>query len=104
MSIGAIVGLISYVLEIAIRFAEILVFVRCLLSFFPDWNNAFTAFIFTVTEPMLKPCRKILDRLEFTRRLPVDLSPILLFILLGLFRYLMGMVLALIIRIVGLFI
>lgn len=103
MIVGTIVYWMNSILDIAIYFAEILIIIRCLLSFLPDWNNAFTAFIYTVTEPMLRPCQKILDQFEFTRRLPIDFSPILLFVLLGVCRRVIGMILILVLKIAGLF-
>ena len=103
MIAASIIGWISNILDIAIRFVEILVFIRCILSFLPDWNNAFTAFVFTVTEPLLKPCRRIIERVTFLRNLPVDFSPIVLFLLLWAVRNLIGMIMILVIKIEGLF-
>ena len=98
-----IIDIVFDLLYAAIDFAEILIVIRCVLSFVPDWNNRFTAFIYSVTEPILRPCRTILNQFELIRRFPVDFSPILAFFLLGLTARVLSMLLRLVLRLVGIF-
>lgn len=70
-------NLIYYIIYIL----DMLIFVRCILSFLP-FNNRFTAWVYMATEPMLAPCRKLMG--SFGYGLPVDFSPILAMLLLSL--------------------
>ena len=48
--------------------------IYAVLSWLPDIDNAFTDFVFSVTEPVLAPIRDLFDRLGVTSALPIDLS------------------------------
>ena len=54
---------------------NILIFIRCIISFFPrvDQNHPVIRFIYTVTEPILAPFRAILP----STSIGIDLSPLL---------------------------
>lgn len=58
---------------------ELLIFARCILSFLP-FNNKLVAWVYAATEPILSPCRKLMDR--FNYNLPIDFSPVLALLLL----------------------
>lgn len=61
---------------------ELLIFIRALLSFFPGvYRTAFYRFVYDVTEPVLRPVRRLLPSLG-----PLDLSPWITFLLLELLR------------------
>ena len=63
----------------------VLIVIRSLLSWLPlGENNIIISFLNTVTEPVISPIRKLLFKLEFTRELPVDFSPMVAIILLCL--------------------
>ncbi|MBN1494263.1 YggT family protein [Candidatus Peregrinibacteria bacterium] len=70
-------------------FAELLIiaiFIRVILSWFRPVNASpgrFTLLIYEITEPLLRVIRKILPRTGM-----LDLSPIVAFIIIELFRYL----------------
>ena len=59
---------------------ELLIFARCILSFLPFYNKI-TEWVFKATEPLLAPCRKLIDRF-FHLNIPVDFSPILLLLIM----------------------
>lgn len=59
---------------------ELLIFARCILSFLPVYNRL-TQWVFMATEPVLSPCRKLIDRF-LNLNLPVDFSPILALLLM----------------------
>lgn len=59
---------------------ELLIFARCILSFLPFYNK-FTEWVYMATEPVLSPCRKLIDRF-FNLNIPVDFSPILTLLLM----------------------
>ncbi|MBR6740729.1 MAG: YggT family protein [Clostridia bacterium] len=49
--------------------------VRALLSWFPEARQSrFYEIIYTVTEPILSPFRRLFDRLNIGRGFPIDLS------------------------------
>lgn len=67
---------------------ELLVIVRAIGSWFPaagTWGRIYSV-IRTVTEPLLMPIRKLLSKISFFASMPIDFSPIALFIVLGIVR------------------
>lgn len=79
----SVIWTIRLILVLIVQILDWAIFIRCILSFFPDFNNRFTYLVYVVTEPILTPCRKLLERLEFTRTLPFDFAPLLAFLILG---------------------
>lgn len=59
---------------------EMLIFARCILSFFPVYNRL-TQWVYMATEPVLSPCRKLIDRF-MPMNMPIDFSPILAILLM----------------------
>ena len=77
---------IKTALAILIRLLDSLILVRVLLSFFPEIRASKIAyFIYQLTEPILAPCRALLEKLGLGMGM-LDFSPILAFILLDLIR------------------
>ena len=67
-----------------------MMFLRALLSWFvADDGNPFYNFTVMVTEPVILPVRALLERFEFVRGLPVDVSFFVTFILLTVAEYLL---------------
>ena len=62
----------------------LLFIISAVLSWLPDIDNAFTDFIFSVTEPVLAPIRDLFDRLGVSSALPIDLSFLVVMILLSI--------------------
>lgn len=60
---------------------ENLILIRIILQIFNVPYNKFVQFIYSVTEPILAPARELLNRI-FKRRLMVDFSPMLVWVLL----------------------
>lgn len=77
---------IKIALSLLLRIIDSLILVRVLLSFFPTLHSSkISYFIYQMTEPILAPCRAILDRLGLGIGM-IDFSPILAFLLLGLMQ------------------
>lgn len=77
---------IKIALSLLLRIIDSLILVRVLLSFFPTLQSSkISYFIYQMTEPVLAPCRAILDKLGLGMGM-IDFSPILAFILLGLMQ------------------
>lgn len=62
----------------------LLFIINAVLSWLPDIDNAFTDFVFSVTEPVLAPIRDLFDRLGVSSALPIDLSFLVVMILLSI--------------------
>ncbi len=52
----------------------VILIIRAILSWLPISGNAFTNFIYAVTEPVLRPVRNLLMRSSAVASLPIDLS------------------------------
>jgi YggT family protein len=71
-----------------VRFIELLIFARCILSWLPiNFNSPIVHFIYILTEPFLGPIRKLLYKSPLGGPgMILDISPIiLLFIVNGLY-------------------
>ena len=63
-----------------------LILIRAILSFFPTLQSSrISYFIYRMTEPILVPCRSILDKLGLGMGM-IDFSPILAIILLNILQ------------------
>ena len=77
---------IKIALDVLFRIMDSLILVRVLLSFFPTLQSSrISYFIYQMTEPILAPCRAILDKLGLGMGM-IDFSPILAFILLNILQ------------------
>lgn len=77
---------IKLALGILLRIIDSLILVRVLLSFFPTLQySKVSNFIYQMTEPIMAPCRAILDKLGLGMGM-IDFSPILAFILLSIMQ------------------
>ncbi len=76
MSIGQLINAIG-------TFFYIAIFARVILSWFPQVSttNPLIQFVFTVTEPILSPIRRLLPRIGM-----FDLSPMIALILIGVIQ------------------
>ena len=76
--------------SITIRVLSILqwlIIIRALCSWFPPvQQSAVGEFLYTVTEPMLAPCRNLLSRFQAGRGMMLDFSPLIVFLLLEFAR------------------
>ena len=66
---------------------QLLMLVRAVMSWFPPANGTggpIRAFVYTLTELFIMPVRALLDRFEWTRRTPIDISFLVTFLLLSL--------------------
>ncbi|MFH1140984.1 MAG: YggT family protein [Chloroflexota bacterium] len=84
MNLGVLINYIGTFLYIAI-------FARVLLSWFPQVSttNPLVQFVFTVTEPILSPIRRLLPRMGM-----FDISPMIALILVGVIQSVLLKVLA----------
>ena len=73
-------------LGLLFRIIDSLILVRVLLTFFPTLQySKVSNFIYQMTEPIMAPCRAILDKLGLGMGM-IDFSPILAFLLINLLQ------------------
>ncbi|WP_432620198.1 YggT family protein [Butyricicoccus sp.] len=66
-----------------LRILQFLVIARALCSWFPQvQRSAVGEFLYTVTEPMLAPCRSLLSSFQSGRGMMLDFSPVIVLLLL----------------------
>ena len=76
--------ILARVLLIVLSLFETCLIVRAILSWIPSARGSrISQFLMTVTEPIVHPVRKLLFKMEWARRLPIDLSVLVVFILLS---------------------
>lgn len=78
-----VLGIIVQLILVIFYLYELLIFVRCVMSFFPVYNKV-TEWVFMATEPVLAPCRKLTDKLNIN--LPIDFSPLIAILIMQLIQ------------------
>ena len=79
--------MIRNILYALINVYEMILIARALLSWFPAMqDNPVTSFLYTVTEPLLRPVRDLLMRIPAMQSMPIDFSILIVFMLLGMLR------------------
>jgi len=77
------------------RVVEVLILLRIVMTWIPlRGSNKLIQFIYTVTEPIMSPVRKMIERSSFGKSLMFDFSPILAYVLLGFAEYLILLLIA----------
>lgn len=78
--------MIRQVLYTLLEVMSWLIFARAIISWIPNLNSKVIEILYTVTEPILEPIRKLLDKTMGNTGIMVDLSPIVAFLLIGLIQ------------------
>ena len=74
--------------SLLIRGLLLLMFVRAIFSWFPTENpGKLQRIIFHMTEPAIAPVRKFLWRMGWFQGLPIDMSLMFTYLLLGLLQF-----------------
>ncbi len=77
---------IKVALGLLLRIIDSLILVRVILTFFPTLRTSkISYFVYQMTEPVLAPCRAILDKLGLGMGM-IDFSPILALMLLNMLQ------------------
>lgn len=78
--------------DLLINLLCILIVLRALMSWLPlSEDNKINSFLVMMTEPVVAPVRRLLGKIEFTRELPVDFSPIVAIAVLWIISSLLGL-------------
>ncbi|HHX54351.1 MAG TPA: YggT family protein [Clostridiales bacterium] len=74
-----------------IRVILIMMFARALSSWLTtDEDSKLNSFLYAVTEPFVIPVRMLVDKIEALRNLPMDISFMLAFMILGFVQVLLS--------------
>ncbi len=69
---------------------ELLIFGRIILSWLPmGFNNPIGQFLYSMTEPILGPCRRMLEKSPLGGGMMLDFSPVIALILMMLLKQLL---------------
>lgn len=76
--------LFGNIIQIVFYILNVLILIRILLSWVPfDRSNKYIKMLFTVTDPILEPCKSLIQRVGINMGM-IDISPIVAFLLLQL--------------------
>lgn len=85
-SLGAInMRILIVALYRLLELFELVVLLRCILSFFAGGGNPFYVFLCKITEPVLRPIRNVLSRTMMGNGM-FDFSPVVAILLIGFFE------------------
>ncbi len=80
----AILSLVRISLYYLLSVVNLLLVVRCIISWFPVGYNKIIEFLYNVTEPILSPIRKLLSRANYNMN--VDFSPVVAYLIITLLQ------------------
>ena len=79
--------IILYVTLLLLRVVEIIIIIRCVLSFIPGLrDNQIARLVYWLTEPVLTPARTLLSKFQSGETPMMDFSPIVTYIALIILR------------------
>ena len=83
-----------YAIFSLISLFELVLVARAIFSWLPSLHDTKVyELVYRLTEPLLQPIRDFLFRFDFFRRLPIDFSMLILFLLTGAFSRLLLLIL-----------
>lgn len=78
-------SIIFYLLNVILYVFDILLLVRAVCSWVPSFRESMVyRFSFTITEPILRPVRDLLYKIEWVRRCPLDLSFLVVIVIVNM--------------------
>ena len=86
----AFVYILVHTVSVMLAALELLMLARAIMSWLPvDEESAMFRFLIVVTEPIILPVRKLLERSETIASLPIDLSFMVAYLLLIIVQFLL---------------
>ena len=80
-----VIGLTQAVAEGVLLLVQIAMLVRAVVSWFPGGEDSVIGMVaYTITEPVVSPVRRILERFESVRNFPIDMSFFVAFLLVSM--------------------
>lgn len=85
--LNSILYVVSQVVYLAVVLMSFMIMLRAIMSWFiTDDDNRIYNFLIAVTEPLIIPIRSILERFEFFRQLPIDMSMFFTMLILSIIQ------------------
>lgn len=85
-----LVELVKNIADGLIMLLQIAMLVRAVMSWFPvSDDNVFASIAYTITEPVISPVRRFLERFETVRNFPIDVSFFATFMLISIIQTLL---------------
>lgn len=82
--------LLTNSINVFFKFLYIVIFVRVLLSWFPGASyTSFGRLLYTLTEPMMEPVRRMMDKSPLGGGTVVDFSPVIVLFILDIIQMIM---------------
>ena len=75
------IALIAAILSRLLDAVKLLIIIRCIISWIPNFYNSFTEVIYKITDPVLRPVQNVMSRL-MNGQMMIDFSPIIVFVLI----------------------
>ena len=78
-------GISSIISFLCIAFLDIIsgaMLIRAIMSLFTDGNAVYN-FVYSITEPIILPMRKLLDKLDFSLGIPIDIPFLITYMLIS---------------------
>ena len=75
------IALIVIILSRLLDAVKLLIIIRCIISWIPNFQNTFTEVIYKITDPVLYPVQNIMARL-LKGQMMIDFSPIIVFVII----------------------
>lgn len=83
-------ALLTNSINVFFKFLYIVIFVRVLLSWFPQASyTAFGRLLYTLTEPIMAPVRRMMDKSPIGGSTVVDFSPVIALFILDIIQMIM---------------
>lgn len=83
--------LVSGIVNFLLGALQLFMLVRAIMSWLPfDDDNPLYNFVFAVTEPIIIPVRVLLERFDFMRGFPIDMSFFITYLLISILQILLA--------------
>ncbi len=87
-----IFSLVKVALYYLLNVVNLILVVRCIVSWLPIGYNRFTEILYSLTEPFLAPIRRLLEKTMGGSTMYIDFSPVVAFLLISLIQRLIFMI------------
>lgn len=79
-----VVALVKALADGILMLVQIALLVRAVMSWFPIGDNILSDIAYSITEPIIIPVRRVLERFEAVRNFPIDIAFFVTFMLVSI--------------------
>lgn len=87
--VDVVVYVVANTVYYLIMVMQVMLLIRAVLSWITDEDGALSRFFYYATEPILFPIRKLLERSETIRNMPIDISYMVAMVVLVIIQFLL---------------